>query len=56
MLLIIERTSYTGKEEPVYVQKRYYRPDRVQYRLTLSRYGEQSGGSKIDAFRPVFGE
>lgn len=54
-LLVIERTSYTGKKEPVYVQKRYYRPDRVQYRLTLRRYSEQ-GGSKIDAFGPVFGE
>ena len=55
-LLVIERTSYTSKDEPVYVQKRYYRPDRVQYRLTLSRYGEQGGGSKIEAFGPVFGE
>lgn len=54
-LLVIERTSYTGKDEVVYVQKRYYRPDRVQYRLMLSRYGEQGSSSKIDAFGPVFG-
>lgn len=55
-LLVIERTSFSRKDEVVYLQQRYYRPDRVQYRLKLSRYGEQGGSSRIDAFGPVFGE
>ncbi|HVB74113.1 MAG TPA: GntR family transcriptional regulator [Ktedonobacteraceae bacterium] len=55
-LLLIQRISYTTKEEPVYIQERYYRPDRVQYRVMLRRHNDASGNSKIDEFRPVFEE
>jgi len=34
-LLVIQRISYTTNSEPVYMQERYYRPDRVQYRVSL---------------------
>ena len=54
-LLVIERVSYTRNEEPVYMQRRYYRPDRVQYRATLQRrangHGEQSALRELG---PVF--
>jgi GntR family transcriptional regulator len=53
-LLVIQRISYTTQDEPVYIQERYYRPDRVQYRVTLRRYNDEGGGSKIDEFRAVF--
>ncbi|MBE3560299.1 MAG: GntR family transcriptional regulator [Ktedonobacteraceae bacterium] len=57
-LLVIERVSYTTNNEPVYMQKRYYRPDRVQYRVSLRRHAavEGNGNSTIDEFRAVFQE
>jgi GntR family transcriptional regulator len=55
-LLLIQRISYTTRDEPVYVQDRYYRPDRVQYRVLLRRHDETRGSSTIDEFRPVFEE
>lgn len=55
-LLLIQRISYTTGDEPVYVQDRYYRPDRVQYRGMLRRHDDAGGNSKIDEFRPVFEE
>ena len=55
-LLVIRRISYTTGEEPIYVQERYYRPDRVQYRVMLRRHNDEVGGSKIDEFRAVFAE
>lgn len=55
-LLVIQRISYTTQDEPVYIQERYYRPDRVRYRVTLRRYNEEGSGSKIDEFRAVFAE
>jgi GntR family transcriptional regulator len=55
-LLLIQRISYTTGDEPVYVQDRYYRPDRVQYRVLLRRHDEARGSSTIDEFRPVFEE
>ncbi len=55
-LLLIQRISYTTKEEPVYVQDRYYRPDRVQYRVILRRHDDARRNSTIDEFRPVFEE
>ena len=55
-LLVIQRISYTIGEEPIYVQERYYRPDRVQYRVMLRRHNDEAGGSKIDEFRAVFAE
>ena len=55
-LLLIQRISYTTGDEPVYVQDRYYRPDRVQYRVLLRRHDEAGSSSTIDEFRPVFEE
>ena len=55
-LLLIQRISYTTGDEPVYVQDRYYRPDRVQYRVMLRRHDDTGGNSTIDEFRPVFEE
>jgi GntR family transcriptional regulator len=55
-LLLIQRISYTNGDEPVYVQERYYRPDRVRYRVMLRRHDDAGGNSKIDEFRPVFEE
>ncbi len=53
-LLVIQRISYTTGNEPVYTQERYYRPDRVQYRVMLRRHDDGGSGSKIDEFRAVF--
>ena len=53
-LLVIQRISYTTNDEPVYLQERYYRPDRVQYRVSLQRQSNANGGSKIHEFRPIF--
>ncbi|HEV2580056.1 MAG TPA: GntR family transcriptional regulator [Ktedonobacteraceae bacterium] len=55
-LLLIQRISYTTGGEPVYVQDRYYRPDRVQYRVMLRRHNNEAGSPKIDEFRAVFAE
>lgn len=55
-LLVIQRTSYTRGEEPVYVQERYYRPDRVQYHVALDRHTSEAGGSKVHEFRAIFRE
>lgn len=52
-LLIIRRTSYGASREVIYYQKRYYRADRVRYRLELSRdYPTRS--SRLTEFAPVF--
>ncbi len=55
-LLLIQRISYTTGNEPVYIQDRYYRPDRVHYRVMLEQQGDKAGRSKIDEFRAVFAE
>jgi GntR family transcriptional regulator len=55
-LLVIKRISNITGDEPVYVRERYYRPNRVQYRVMLRRHNDESGGSKIDDFRAVFAE
>ncbi len=56
-LLLIQRISYTIGNMPVYVQERYYRPDRVSYRVTLHRQGNATGGmTAIRELRPVFSE
>jgi len=55
-LLVIQRLSYTTKEEPVYFQERYYRPDRVHYHVSLHRYPSTAGGSQIDRFHAIFEE
>lgn len=54
-LLVIERVSYTRNDDPVYVQRRYYRTDRVQYRATLQRRTGQAGEpSALRELRPIF--
>ncbi len=53
-LLGFDRISFAGNEKPVYYQNRFYRADRVQYRLTLER--TSPGESAIQSFAPVFGE
>ncbi|HLL79040.1 MAG TPA: GntR family transcriptional regulator [Ktedonobacteraceae bacterium] len=56
-LLLIERVSFTTGNVPVYVQQRYYRPDRVTYRVSLHRQGDAAGGlSSIREMRPIFRE
>ena len=55
-LLVMQRLSYTTNDEPVYFQERYYRPDRVQYRVSLSRHPSTAGGSKVDQFHAIFAE
>lgn len=55
-LLVIERTSYTTRERPVYCQRRFYRSDKVAYELELERDPEKLGGSPmpLQEFEPVF--
>ncbi len=55
-LLVMQRLSCAARNESVYFQERYYRPDRVQYRVTLHRYQNTIGSSKIDEFRAIFEE
>ncbi len=58
-LLLIERISWTTGEKTVYFQRRYYRSDRVAYRLELARDQEGPGrrgqGMPLREFEPVFG-
>jgi GntR family transcriptional regulator len=56
-LLLIERLSLTTSDKRVYVQRRYYRSDRVAYELELerpsnARQGRQ--GHPLREFVPVF--
>jgi GntR family transcriptional regulator len=56
-ILLIQRISTTQYDEPVYIQDRYYRPDRVHYVATLHRPGlGNSSGQVLQEFRPVFKE
>ncbi len=56
-LLVIERVSYTLGEQPVYLQRRYYRPSRVNYRVTLQRQGSALGErNALRELRPIFRE
>jgi len=45
-LLLIERTSRTLEGRPVYVQRRYYRPDRIVYEIEAARDSD-SGASAL---------
>jgi GntR family transcriptional regulator len=47
-LLVIERTSRTVGERPVYFQRRFYRSDRMAYELELARDSQISGISEGD--------
>jgi len=51
-LLVFRRTSYSTGHKPVYHQRRFYRADRVQYRLSLARTASRD--TTIEAFTPVF--
>lgn len=53
-LLVFDRTSFSVGGKAVYHQKRFYRADRVQYRLTLARTAP--GMSEVESFTPVFAE
>jgi GntR family transcriptional regulator len=54
-LLLIRRVSYTTGNVPLYVQDRYYRTDRVSYRVTLRRHGDaQNGSTSLEELRPIF--
>ncbi len=55
-LLLIQRTSYTTGDLPIYVQERYYLPERVGYRVTLLRRSDASGGTALRELRPIFSE
>lgn len=56
-LLVIDRVSYTRDDEPVYIQRRYYRIDRVQYRVTVQRHADGDGHqSALSELRPIFFE
>lgn len=52
-LLVFARTSRTSSDKPVYCQRRFYRADRVQYRVSLRR--TSPGESAIQSFGPIFG-
>lgn len=56
-LLLVSRTSYTAGERAVYVQRRYYRADRVAFDLELARPDAAPGGDSgmpLREFEPVF--
>lgn len=52
-LLIIQRVSYSERRDPIYFQRRYYRSDRVRYRVELDR-GYPGERSRLTEFVPVF--
>lgn len=56
-LLLIERSTYTIGNKPVYFQRRYYRTDKVTYEMTLERPQEDNGDYPelpMKEFIPVF--
>ena len=56
-LFLIDRTSYTLGDKPVYYQKRYYRNDKVMYEMTLERDRSDKTGKQampLKEFVPVF--
>jgi len=56
-LLVIERTSRTVGERPVYFQRRFYRSDRMAYELELAREPGSSsdgGAMPLREFEAVF--
>jgi GntR family transcriptional regulator len=57
-LLVIRRITYTTGNVPVYVQERYYRPDRVSYRISLRRHSGETMGDAASLREPgpVFNE
>ncbi len=56
-LLLIERSTYTIGNKPVYFQRRYYRTDKVMYEMTLERPQESNGNfanMPLKEFIPIF--
>ncbi len=53
-LLLIERTSVTHGDKPIYFQRRYYRSDRVAYELELERRPGEERPTALRDFEPVF--
>ena len=53
-LLLIERTSVTHGDKPIYYQRRYYRSDRVAYELELERRPGEERPTALRDFEPVF--
>ncbi|MEZ4700200.1 MAG: GntR family transcriptional regulator [Rhodothermales bacterium] len=55
-VFLIERLSMTTGDKPVYVQRRYYRTDRVTYEIEVARRGGAARGSgmPLREFAPVF--
>ena len=51
-LLLLSRTSFTTHHVPIYHQRRFYRADKVKYRLSLGR--TDAGKAAIESFMPVF--
>jgi GntR family transcriptional regulator len=52
-VLLVHRTARTELGEAVFYQRRFYRADRVRFRLELRRM-ETSGESQLTEFVPVF--
>ncbi|MEM8487225.1 MAG: GntR family transcriptional regulator [Bacteroidota bacterium] len=57
-LFLIERTSMTTHDKPVYFQRRYYRTDKVSYELELVRDGEKGkhNSMPLREFAPKFNQ
>lgn len=57
-LLLIDRISISTGQKKIYCQQRYYRPDRINYRVMLERRDEESEcaqrGMPLKEFAPVF--
>ena len=53
-LLLIERTSVTHGDKPIYYQRRFYRSDQVTYELELERQPGQERPTALRDFEPVF--
>jgi GntR family transcriptional regulator len=55
-LLVLERTTRTVGEKPIYFQRRYYRSDRLAYELELSRDPDTEGpeGMPLREFEAVY--
>ncbi len=53
-LLLIERTSFTRGDRPLYYQRRFYRSDRVAYELELEREPGAARPTILRDFEPVF--
>jgi GntR family transcriptional regulator len=56
-LLVIERSTFTMGNKPVYFQRRYYRTDKVMYEMTLERSQGAAGNFEnlpLKEFIPVF--